>query len=225
MCGRYILTSDTPRLADFFAMEIGPKLIPRYNIAPTQPVPAIRVRKDTGARRLELLYWGLVPQWAKDPSIGNRMINARSETAANKPAYRAAMKYRRCLLPSDGFYEWEKREDGTKQPHLVRMADGEPFALAGLWEQWQDEEGNELDSCTVLTTEANEMMAELHHRMPVILPREAWDRWLDPGEQHAKAVQPLLRPFPSELMTHHPVSPHVNNPRHEDPQCIAPIEG
>lgn len=222
MCGRYVLTSDAGAIARAFGCEVGVKLQPRYNIAPTQPTPVIRIRKDTGARRLAMVHWGLIPAWAQDPTIGSRMINARSETAVEKPAFRHAMKYRRCLVPCDGFYEWQKLADGSKQPHLIRMADEQPFAMAGLWERWQDEHGNEMDSCTILTTDANEMMAKLHQRMPVILLPEDYDDWLDPAQQNAQAAAAKLKPYPAAKMMHFPVSPFVNNPRHEDARCIEP---
>lgn len=228
MCGRYTLKSDAAKLAEVFDARVEVALEPRYNIAPTQPVPVVRVFDEGGAagpRRLGLVRWGLVPSWADDVSIGNRMINARAETVASRPAFRAAVRYRRCLLPADGFYEWKKLDGRRKQPHLVRMADEEPFAMAGLWEHWQDASGNELESCCVLTTAANEMMASIHDRMPVVLDRSDYALWLDPRVQDAQRVTPLLRPYPAERMMAIPVSTHVNNPRNEDPACVEPITG
>lgn len=223
MCGRYILTTDAHTLGRLFDAAVRAELEPRYNIAPSQPVPVVRVSLDTKRRTLDLLHWGLIPHWADDPKIGYRMINARSESAAKKPAYRAALRYRRCILPCDGSYEWNKLESGGKQPHLIRMQDQSPFALAGLWEHWQDPEGNEIDSCTILTTEPNDLVREIHDRMPAILPREAVDAWLDPDRQDPAELTPLLRPLPAERMAAVPVSTRVNSPKNEGPACIAPI--
>ena len=229
MCGRYVLTSDGQTLARVFNAEPGVTVKPRYNIAPSQPIPIIRASQqppDKGpGRRLVMVRWGLVPRWADDPSIGYRMINARAETAASKPAYRAAMKYRRCLVPADGFFEWQKQPGGGKQPHLIQMADGAPFAFAGLWEHWQDENGNELETATILTTDPNPLLARLHDRMPVILPAEHYDAWLDPANQHPNQLTPLLQPYPAELMLDRPVSRYVNSPSHDDPRCIEPTDG
>ncbi|MEX0885608.1 MAG: SOS response-associated peptidase [Phycisphaeraceae bacterium] len=216
MCNRYLLTSNAADIARAFDCDVRPRLEPRYNIAPTQPVPVIRAREDTHARRLDLLRWGLVPSWAKNIAIGDRLINARSESAAEKPAFRAAMRYRRCLLPADGFYAWAKPAAGPRQPHVLTRADGEPLAIAGLWEHWQDEHGNELDTCVILTTAANELIARLHDRMPVILDENDHAAWLDPDQQNASRASALLRPYPADRMTHRPISLHVNNPHHED---------
>jgi putative SOS response-associated peptidase YedK len=182
----------------------------------------VRVNRDTGLRELTHFHWGLIPRWAKDPTIGSRMINARSETAAEKPSFRTAFKYRRCLVPSDGFYEWQK-VNGSKQPLRIQMAGGGLFAIAGLWEHWQSPDGSEIESCTLLTTEPNDLLQPVHNRMPVILAQEDFDLWLDPGAQHPGEVQPLLRPYPADQMSFYPVSTHVNNPRNEDPQCIEPL--
>jgi putative SOS response-associated peptidase YedK len=191
----------------------------RYNIAPTQPVATV---PNDGARQVQFFTWGLVPFWAKDPAIGNRMINARSETAAEKPAFRAAYRRRRCLILADGFYEW-RAEPGSrsKTPMYVRMASGEPFAFAGLWEIWRPDD-TPLLSCTILTTEPNELVAPIHNRMPVILPREQYDRWLDPEEQRAGTLDDLLKPYPADAMTAYPVSRFVNNPANDAPAAIQP---
>jgi putative SOS response-associated peptidase YedK len=222
MCGRFTLIAPGEAVAELFDLSETPEIAPRYNIAPTQPVAAVRTNRDTGRRELTHFYWGLIPSWAKDPTIGSRMINARSETAAEKPSFRAAFKYRRCLVPTDGFYEWWQ-VDGGKQPVRIQMKDERPFAIAGLWEHWQSPDGSEIESCTLLTTGPNDLLKPIHNRMPVILAPEAFDLWLDPGAQHPGEVQPLMRPFPSDLMTFYPVSTHVNNPRNEDPACIAPL--
>lgn len=224
MCGRFTLIAPGEAVAELFDLSEAPELAPRYNIAPTQPVAAVRYNRDKGKREFTHFHWGLIPSWAKDPAIGSRMINARSETAAEKPSFRAAFKYRRCLVPTDGFYEWWK-VDGGKQPVRIHMKDERPFAIAGLWEHWQSPDGSEIESCTLLTTGPNDLLKPIHNRMPVILAKEDFDLWLDPGAQHPGEVQPLLRPFTSDKMTFYPVSTHVNNPRNEDPTCIAPLEG
>lgn len=222
MCGRFTLIAPGEAVAEHFDLPDTPTLAPRYNIAPTQPVAAVRISPQTGRRELTHLYWGLIPRWAKDPTIGSRMINARSETAAEKPSFKAALKYRRCLIPADGFYEWQKL-NGRKQPVRIQLADGGLFAIAGLWEQWLSPDGSELESCTLLTTEPNEKLAVVHNRMPVILNPADYDLWLDPGAQHPGEVQSLLRPYPAEAMTFYPVSTLVNNANNEDPRCIEPL--
>jgi putative SOS response-associated peptidase YedK len=221
MCGRYTLKTPGKLVADLFGLAEEPSLFPRYNIAPTQPVPVIRVLRanpDTKQRELVPLRWGLVPSWADDPAIGNRLINARSETVSSKPSFRGAFRHRRCLVPADGFYEW-KKEGSKKQPVYIRKKDGQPFAFAGLWEEWE-REGEVIESCTIITTAANDLMAEFHDRMPVILEPKDYGLWLDPGVQDPKLLEPLLRPFPSGEMEVYPVSRLVNDPRHEDPKCI-----
>ena len=217
MCGRFSLKTPSKVLAKAFKIEV-PTLPLRYNIAPTQQVAAVRSRPD--GRELALLKWGLVPSWAKDASIGSRMINARAETVAEKPAYRWAFRRRRCLVPADGFYEW-KREGGSKQPYHFRMRDEQPFAFAGLWERWRGELGEVIDSCTIITTEANELLAPVHDRMPVILPPEAYDTWLDDEFTDALALGGLLRPYPAEAMERFPVSTRVNSPKNDDASCVA----
>lgn len=223
MCGRFSLIAPGEAVAEFFDLPETPFLAPRYNIAPTQPVAAVRVNRDTKQRELVHFHWGLIPSWSKDPTIGSRMINARSETAAEKPSFRAAIKYRRCLVPADGFYEWQK-QNGSKQPMRIGMADGGLFAIAGLWEHWQSPDGSEIESCTLLTTEPNELLRPVHNRMPVILAPEDFELWLDPAAQHAGEVQHLLGPFPAGAMDFYPVSTHVNNPANEDPRCIEPLD-
>jgi putative SOS response-associated peptidase YedK len=220
MCGRFTLTATPKAIAETFQVPELPGLEPRYNIAPTQPVPIIRNAEGASSRALVQVRWGLIPSWADDPSIGNRLINARAETAAEKPSFRAAFRHRRCLIPASGFYEWQKV--GTKkQPHYIRPPDNAPFAFAGLWEHWE-KGGGPIESCTILTTEANVLMRPIHDRMPVILGPEAWDRWLDPNEQQAAALKPLLRPCPDGWLTAYPVSTRVNNPKYDGPACIAP---
>ena len=224
MCGRYALNITPNQLVRQFHLDREPPRFERYNIAPTQPVPAVRAREAT-PRELTLLHWGLIPGWAKDASIGNRMINARSETITSKPVFREAFQNRRCLLPASGFYEWKKLADGKrKQPMFIHMADGSPFGLAGVWEQWQEPGGNVIASCAVLTTNANEFMQPIHDRMPVIIAQTDYDRWLEPAGDESDRLQELLRPCPSEAMAAHAVSPRVNNPRFDKSECMAPTQ-
>jgi len=223
MCGRFVLMMLGRDLAKHFALEEVPDLEPRYNIAPTQMVAVIRLDQDTLRRRLVLVKWGLIPFWAKDPSIGNRLINARAETAAVKPAFRAAFKSRRCLVPADGYYEWKKKRAGPKQPYLARNADGSPFAFAGLWEKWQAPGGESIESCTILTTDANELTQPIHDRMPVILQVKDYDLWLDVQVKDPTLLKPLLRPYPSEEMILQPVNPKVNKARYDAPDCVEAV--
>jgi putative SOS response-associated peptidase YedK len=218
MCGRYTLTTPVERLAEEFGFDASSvELPPNYNVAPTQQVAA--VLEEGGERHLELLRWGLIPSWADDPSIGSRMINARSETAPEKPSFRRAFRERRCLIPADGFYEW-RRTNGAKQPYYIRMKEGRPFAFAGLWESWNDG-GPEIRSCTILTTGPNDLLAEIHDRMPVILPAGSYDAWLDP-EAGRDELYGLLAPYPEDEMEAYPVSRFVNSPQNNDPRCIEP---
>lgn len=209
-----------------FDLAEAPILAPRYNIAPTQPVAIVRVDPDRSLmiphREWTHVVWGLIPGWAKDPSMGVRMINARSETAAEKPSFRAAMKYRRCLVPADGFYEWQKLPGG-KQPMFIHRPDHAPFAIAGLWERWTSPDGSLIESCTLLTTSPNAMMANLHNRMPVILDPADYDMWLDAGHVKPDDAQHLLRPCPDEWLTAYPVSTVVNNARNEVAACVEPL--
>jgi putative SOS response-associated peptidase YedK len=221
MCGRFTLRTSGKAVADFFGLSEIPELPARFNIAPTQPVPAVRVSQDDGGRELALLRWGLIPGWAADPIIGNRMINARADTVATKPAYRQAFRQRRCLIVADGFYEWKKL-NGKKQPYYIRLQDDRPFAFAGLWERWNRGDAP-IDSCTILTTDANELVGSIHDRMPVILNPADYDLWLDPGVQDAKRLEPLLGPYTGEAMMAWPVSTLVNNPKADEPRCIEPM--
>jgi putative SOS response-associated peptidase YedK len=207
------LRTPAADVARAFGLRELPLFEPRYNIAPSQAVLAVRQPADAEDRQAVWLKWGLVPSWAKDPKIGNRLINARGDTVAEKPSFRTAFRRRRCLVPADGFYEWQ-RVGSHKEPYHIYMADGRPFALAGLWEHWEGD-GETIESCTLVTTEANAKVAELHDRMPVILDPADYDLWLDPAVQDPAAVTPLLRPFPPEQMAFHAVSTWVNNPAHE----------
>ena len=220
MCGRYTLRTPVDALAERFDIDEHPSSIaPSYNIAPTQEVAAV-IAEDQ-KRKLQMLRWGLIPSWAKNPEIGNRMINARSETVPEKPSFRSAFRERRCLILADGFYEWQKT-NGGKQPYYIRMRDGSPFAFAGLWEIWKDRDNKEVRSCTILTTEANRLVGEVHHRMPVILPSEDYGMWLDPSVQEADRLTPLLVPHPSDALEVYPVSRFVNSPSNDDERCVEP---
>jgi putative SOS response-associated peptidase YedK len=217
MCGRYTLATPVEELAEEFGL-VGPlpDLRPSYNVAPTQEVAVVRAGGE--GRRLEMMRWGLIPAWADETGIGFRMINARSETVAEKPSFKRALKARRCLIPADGFYEWQKT-NGGKQPHYIQMKNGSPFALAGLWEKWSGGE-EEVRSCTILTTGANELMSEIHQRMPVILPSEDYELWLDPDIHEPDQLLPLLAPYPVEGMEAYPVSRRVNSPSNDEPGCV-----
>ena len=216
MCGRFTLRSNQRAIAEVFGLADIPLIEPRYNVAPSQAVAAIKLHE--GQRRLSFLKWGLVPSWADDPSIGNRMLNARSETVAEKPAFRSAFKKHRCLIVADGFYEWQKNGK-AKQPFYIRLKDGRPFAFAGLAEHWHRDDKT-IDSCTVITTGPNELMADIHDRMPVILSPEDYDLWLDPEFQGKEKLLSLLKPYPADEMTAYPVSTIVNSPRNETPECV-----
>lgn len=197
-------------------------MVPRYNFAPTQFVPVIRQLPEQSSS-VSFLRWGLIPSWAKDKSIGNKLINARGETVHSKPSFRAAFKQRRCLILADGFYEW-RAEDGAKQPYFISLKSAEPFALAGLWEQWNDGVSDvPLQTCTIITTEPNEMMSTLHSRMPVILPAERYGDWLSPANDDVDELRQMLLPFESEAMTHRPVGKAVGNPRNDDESLLAPL--
>lgn len=221
MCGRFALFAPGQDIADRFGVEINFDIAPRYNIAPTQPVAAVRLDDHTGQRELTHFQWGLIPSWAKDPKIGSRMINARSETVAEKPSFRAAFKRRRCLIPASGFYEWQKLGD-RKQPTFVQGKEDQLFGLAGLWEIWHDSDGGVIESCTILTTQPNELIAPIHNRMPVIVAPDDYSMWLDPGPQPEDGLH-LLRPYDPELMEAYPVTTAVNNPRNDSPSCIEPL--
>jgi putative SOS response-associated peptidase YedK len=221
MCGRFTLRTPARDLVEIFELLREPELTPRYNIAPTQNVAVIR--QDGKSRELSLMRWGLVPSWSKDPKAGPPLINARSETIATKPSFRTAFKRRRCLIPADGFYEWQKQSDSkTKIPHYIRMAKDRAFAFAGLWETWHGGNGSELESCTIVTTEANDLMRPLHDRMPVVLPEENFAQWLDPKNENVPELEALLRPYAPSEMTAFPISTLVNSPRNERPECILP---
>ena len=216
MCGRYELHSNPAAIALAFGLAHAPSVRPRYNVAPMQEVPIVRV-SASGSREFVAVRWGLVPRWAKDPAIGSKMINARGETVATKPSFRTAFRRHRCLIPANGFYEWMPVADGRKQPVLIAMKDGSVFAFAGLYERWLTGDGEPLDSCTILTTDANDLLRAVHDRMPVIVPADQYARWLDPAQDGPQA---LVAPYPSDAMTWWPVSSRVNSVRHDDASLI-----
>lgn len=226
MCGRFVSKTTPQQLADYFSVDELAAGEPdqSYNVAPTNSVMALAERADT--RTLETYHWGLIPSWAKDRKIGSRMINARSETVAGKPAYRRAFARRRCIIPADGFYEWRALPgEKTKQPYFIRFRDGSPLAFAGLWELWDDPDdpdGSPLKSCTIITGPPNELVAKIHDRMPVVLPRERWDEWLDPGNDDTEALGQLLVAAPAEMFEAYPVSTRVNKPQHKGPENVEP---
>jgi putative SOS response-associated peptidase YedK len=219
MCGRFAQRSPAKKVAKQFKVEDVPPLAERYNVAPAQTVFAVREASD--GREATLLKWGLVPRWAKDPGIGNKLINARSETVTEKPSFREAFMRRRCLVPVDGFFEWARRGD-RKRPFYFHMSGGEPFAIAGLWERWEGE-GGPLETCTLLTTEANELLAPYHDRMPVILGPDDYDVWLSPDVREGELLTRLLRPYPPEEMSAHAVSALVNSLSNDGPRCVEPL--
>ncbi|NYZ12338.1 SOS response-associated peptidase [Azospirillum sp. RWY-5-1] len=227
MCGRVLLATPVAELQRLFGFPELPNLSPRYNIAPTQDIATVRA--DETGRHLALLRWGLVPHWADDPSIGNRMINARGETVAEKPAFRNALKHRRALILIDGFYEWQAAADGgkRKQPYVIRRRDRRPMALAALWERWKGPKGGPpletpLETVTIVTTTANATLFPLHDRMPVIVDEADWDAWLNP-ETPASVAETLIRPAPDDRLDAVPVGPRVGNVRNDDEACIAPL--
>jgi putative SOS response-associated peptidase YedK len=225
VCGRYVQASSPELLAERFGVDDVriEEHEARYNIAPRAEVPAIRRRQDRTV--LSSLRWGLVPSWAKDPKMGDRLINARAESVADKPAYRTAFERRRCIIPADGFYEWRKvAGQRRKQPMFVHRRDGEPMAFAGLWEVWRENEDDDwLRTCAIVTTHANDLLAPIHDRMPVILPERAWDTWLDP-ETSPETLQGLLVPVPDDIVVVYPVSPLVNSADNEGPELVHEIE-
>ncbi len=225
MCGRFVTASSSERIAEFFGASFdaaADPVRPNYNVAPTTEVRAVTA-DASGARVLQPFRWGLVPSWATDATGAAKMINARAETVASKPVFKGLFRKHRLLVPMDGFYEWQ-RADGTKRPMFIHRADGEPLAIAGLWAAWRDpaapEERPWLHSCALITTAANQMMSAVHDRMPVILPRSVWDRWLDPTNQDVGDLHGMLRAAPERLLTMHEVSPAVNSVRNNFPELV-----
>lgn len=224
MCGRYRLSRRKQIIAEHFeTADWQDDWSPRYNIAPTQQVPVIRQHPKEPVRQLSKMKWGLIPTWAKDTSSAARMINARSETAHTLPAFREAMKRRRCLVPADGFYEWQ-RAAKSKQPYCFEVSDGELFAFAGLWDGWKNTEGQWIKTCSILTTTPNAVTLPVHDRMPVILDRESYDLWLDPGMTDVQVVSELLKPYDARSMRSYPVSTRVNHVGNDDEESSRPVE-
>jgi putative SOS response-associated peptidase YedK len=233
MCGRFARRSTREVLAEWFGVDLEdqPQFSQSYNVAPQSVQPVVRLERDSGKPEFALMRWGLVPFWAKDAKIGYSTINARAEEAAKKPAFREALKKRRCLVPADAFFEWAKRDAKTKQPYAIGLKSGEPYAFAGLWEIWRprEKEGEaqkelqSLETFSILTTDANEALAPIHDRMPVILERKDYRRWMEPASAERLPVD-LMRPFPAERMTAWPVSQRVGNVRNNDAELLGPIQ-
>jgi len=221
MCGRFTLTVDPAELQDTFTDFIfPPKFAPRFNIAPSQPVLAI---PNDDANTASFFIWGLIPMWAKDPSIGSHLINARGETVAEKPSFRGSFKHKRCLILADGFYEWKTNPGKkTKTPYYIHMKDRKPFVFAGLWDSWESSDGSSIKTCTIITTTANELMATLHERMPVILQPRDYAKWLDVSPQTPENLLPLIKPYPADNMSAYPVSILVNKPDNDSPELVVP---
>jgi putative SOS response-associated peptidase YedK len=224
MCGRYRLSRRKQLVEEYFgAVSEEYDWNPRYNIAPSQPVVAIRQDAREPVRKLSTMRWGLIPSWSKDPSIGYKTINARSETVATTPSFREPFKSQRCLVPADGFYEW-KREGKSKQPYCFEVNGGELFAFAGLWDRWRDPQGDVAESCSILTTTPNSLLVDIHDRMPAILHPDNYTLWLDPAFRDLASVSRMLRPFEPALMRRYPVSTRVNQVQNDDPDCAEPVE-
>jgi putative SOS response-associated peptidase YedK len=222
MCGRFTLTVNPAELQDTFSNFIFPeKFAPRFNIAPSQPLLAI---PNNGANKADFFVWGLIPMWAKDPAMGNRLINARGETVAEKPSFRGSFKYKRCLILADGFYEWKANlGTKTKTPYFIHMRDRKPFVFAGLWDAWESPDGSSIKTCTIITTEPNELMKPIHNRMPVILHTRDYAKWLDASPQTPDSLLPLIKPFPADDMAAYPVSTLVNKPSNDKPELVVPV--
>ena len=221
MCGRFARRSTREVLAEWFGVDLedAPQFSPSYNVAPQSVQPVVRLGRDGGKPEFALLRWGLVPHWAKDAKIGYSTINARAEEAATKPAFREALRQRRCLVPADAFYEWQKCDAKSKQPFAIGLKSGGPFAFAGLWERWRPKEGEALETFTILTTDPNELLEPIHDRMPVILEPKDYRRWMEPASFERPPVD-LMRPFPAQSMIAWPVSERVGNVRNDDPELL-----
>lgn len=224
MCGRYRLSRRKQIIEEYFdASNWQDDWSPRFNIAPMQPVPVIRQHLKEPVRQISTMRWGLIPNWARDASIASGTINAKSETVANKPAFRDPLRLRRCLIPADGFYEW-KRTASSKQPFCFEVNHGELFAVAGIWDCWKNRDGQWVKTCSILTTTPNAMTAAVHDRMPVILDPSTYDLWLDPGLQNIAAISELLKPHDARLMRCYPVSSRLNHVTNDDADCSRPVE-
>jgi putative SOS response-associated peptidase YedK len=220
MCGRYAITSAPEAIRRLFGYDEQPNFPPRYNVAPTQPIPIVRMVE--GKRQFALVRWGLIPAWVRDPRGFSLLINARGESLGDKPAFRAALRYRRCLFPADGFYDWRREGEGAR-PYFVRLKAGGPMAFAGLWENWMGPHGEEMETAAIVTTRANRMLAAIHPRMPVIVPPEAFDLWLDSARVDATTAAALIAPAPEDMLQVHEVSPAVNRAANDTPDLIEPV--
>jgi putative SOS response-associated peptidase YedK len=220
MCGRFSFITFSDIIERFSLVQLEFDFVPRYNIAPSQPVPVV-IHKN-GGNQLYMFRWGLIPYWAKDESIGNKLINARAETLEAKPSFRKSFEEKRCLILADGFYEW-KKEGRLKKPYRITLQDGKPFAFAGLWDSWLSPSGQVINSCAIITTTPNKLMEPIHNRMPVILPQDMESPWLDEMITTSEEVKSLLKPFPEEQMFAYEVSTLVNSPRNDGPECVVPI--
>ncbi|MDQ7092741.1 SOS response-associated peptidase [Desulfosporosinus sp. PR] len=221
MCGRFSFVALVDIIERFRLIQFEFDFVPRYNIAPSQPVPVV-IRQD-GKNSLHLFKWGLIPYWAKDASIGDKLINARAETLEEKPSFRGLLARKRCLIIADGFYEW-KEEGRRKKPYRITLQDGKSFAFAGLWDSWLSPAGQTINSCTIITTTSNKLLEPIHHRMPVILPQDKESLWLDESVTYNQEIKELLRPFPAEQMVVHEVSTLINSSRYDGPECVFPIQ-
>lgn len=222
MCGRFTLRTPKERIKREFELQEEPLVEARYNIAPSQNILAVRQNVDV--REAAELKWGLMPSWAKDASMGARLINARSETVLEKPSFREAFKKRRCIIPADGFYEWARASGGRKQPYYFRFKDERLFGFAGLWDRWSGQDGEVIESCTILTTEANEVVTPVHDRMPVILHPDTYELWLNADSRNAGSLKELLQPFPESEMICYPVSAQINNPQAQGGNLVARLK-
>jgi putative SOS response-associated peptidase YedK len=223
MCGRYRLSRRKQPVEEYFDCTGEEDWSPRYNIAPTQPIPMIRQHPKEPVRQISTMRWGLIPSWSKDTSGAASMINARSETAATKPAFRDPIRLRRCLIPADGFYEWSRTQK-AKQPFCFEVNDGGLFAFAGLWDRWKDPSGGWIKTCSILTTTPNAVTTAVHDRMPVILHPDSYDLWLDPGMTDVQVASEFLKPFDPSLMRCYPVSTRINHVANDDEECSRPVE-
>jgi putative SOS response-associated peptidase YedK len=220
MCGRFVLENTPEQLMKVYRLSSRPDLSPRYNIAPSQQIAIVR-QQNGGDRELVMMQWGLIPSWAKDPAIGYKMINARSETAHEKPSFKQALRSRRCIVPVSGFYEWEKKGK-EKIPHYIHLRDGDIMSLAGLWETWKSPEGERLETCAILTTAANSLLKPLHDRMPVVLHNEEFNLWFNRDVDDINLLAELFHSYPSDRLEEHIVSKGVNSPSNDSPECIVP---
>ena len=222
MCGRFTLQYSGEMLAQIFGVKAVQNIKPRYNIAPTQQAPVVRISPTDNQLHIDYLKWGLIPSWAKDPAIGSKMINVRSETVDEKPSFKSALKHRRCIVPASGFYEWQE-VDGKKHPLYIRLKDDSLMMFAGIWDHWKSPDGEAVESFSILTTSSNDLIQQLHDRMPVILNPQHKDIWLDIQVSDPEQLKPYFAPYPSSLIEVYPVSDLVNSPKNDSPDCIQPI--